>query len=577
MADVELFDAPPEVQRLKVQDYVERFKELDSQRTSWVEEWKLITKYIFPRRSIFLDSKGRAERVGKDIYDGTALGALNLFANGIMGYFISSSYPWFKTMLPWSEANGLPGVRAWLDQVEKILYDDFHRSNFYEETVEILKDAGALGTAALYIEEDMDENVPQFLAIHPKEFYIDVDKFGRVNTLYRRFWPKVRQMVRRFGYENCSSQVQGLYDAKKYGEAIEVVHAVEPREDRDVHSLKTTDKKWASVYFELGKSHTLSEGGYDIFPFFVLRISTNSDEVYGRGPGNDSLIDVMRANRIGKDMLKYSNRAADPPMNVPEEMRNRTDRRPGGENFYSRPDMIMQPIQTSSEFPIALDREARIAARIEDHFMVDFFLMLQRVGVGKMTATEVMERQAEKAAVLGTLIGRIASDFLDPVIQAMFAFAMRAGRIPVPPQSLAVWMNQRGIQKGTLKVEYIGPLAQAQRKFHVTQGTVQALNVVLPYAKFHPEILDIYNWDEIGRDISEAQGMPARLILDDNQLQALREAKAKAQQEAAQMQNAMAGADAYQKMTKAPEQGSPIQDIGEANAAAVKTAVGGGA
>jgi hypothetical protein len=561
-----------ELERKSVDHYSERFKELDDQRTSWVKEWKLITKYVFPRRSVFLDSKGRAERVGNDIYDGTALGALNLFANGIMGYFISSAYPWFKVNLPWARANELPGVRNWLDEIERILYDDFHRSNFYEETVEILKDSGALGTAALLIEEDLNDNVPKFLAIHPKEFFIDVDRYGKVNTLYRRFWVSVREMIERYGEDAVSDRVRQLYQNHQFSEKVAVVHAVEPREERDVSSLKSIDKPWASVYFEEDGSHLLSESGYDVFPYFVLRISTNSDEVYGRGPGNDALVDVMRINKVSKDLLKFSNRAADPPYNVPQEMRNRTDKRPGGENYYSRPDMIMQPIQTGGDFPIALDREERISQRIEDHFMVDFFLMLQRAGMAKMTATEVMERQAEKAAVLGTLIGRIASDFLDPVIQAMFAFAMRAGRVPAPPESLRIWMIQNGHHKGMLKVEYIGPLAQAQRKFHVTQGTMQALNVILPYAQFEPKILHIFKWFEIARDIAEAQGMPARLLKDEKELAMVLQQLAQAEQAAQQQAMAMQGAEQYQKMVKAPEEGSPVAGIGEMMA----QAVGGG-
>jgi hypothetical protein len=194
-----------------------------------------------------------------------------------------------------------------------------------------------------------------------------------------------------------------------------------------------------------------------------------------------------------------------------------------------------------------------------------------------MTATEVMERQAEKAAVLGTLIGRIASDFLDPIIRTMFAYAMRAGRIPPPPQTLAVWMAQNGHRKGTLKIEYIGPLAQAQRKFHVTQGTTQALNAILPYAQFHPQILDIFNWDEIAREIAESHGMPARLILSEDLLQQLRQAKAEAEQRAAEMAQQQQGADMYQKLKDAPQEGSPVTEIGQQLAAAVGAGVAPGA
>ena len=552
----------------RANEIIERWKQLDSERVSWVEEWKLISKYVFPRRSVFTDSRGKAERVGQSVYDGTAIGALNLFANGIMGYAVTAMTPWFKTGLPWTAANELPGVRAWLDFGEKVMYDDFRRGNWYEEAVEIMKDGGSMGTAVLYGEEDEDSGAPMFRAIHPKEFYIDTDQYGRVNTVYRRFWSTVRTLVAQFGLENLSAQTQSLYQAATLDQKIEILHSCEPREDRDITSVAATDKKWASTYTEKANAHIIRESGYDIFPYFTLRISTNSDEKYGRGPGSDSLVDTIRINRISKDMLKISNRAADPPYNVPMEMRNRVDRRPAGNNYYTRPDMKMEPVPSPTAYPIAIDQENQIRKAIEENFFVDFWLMLQRSGAQKMTATEVMERQAEKAAVMGTLIGRIESDLLDPVIQFVFAMAVKANRIPPPPPALLIWMQRNGKTKGTLKIEYIGPLAQAQRKFYLTQGIKAALAAVIPYAQVRPEILDNFNWDAVAREIAEAEGMPARLITDPEIVKAIRDARMQAQQAAAQENRELQGAEAYSKMKDSPGKGSPAAKAMESGAAA---------
>jgi hypothetical protein len=454
-------------------------------------------------------------------------------------------------------------VREWLDGVERIIYADFHNSNFYEETVEFLTDAGGVGTSVMYHEDNPDTDYPVFRAIHPKEFYVDVDEYGRVNTVYRRFWQSVRAVVARFGLEACSEQTQRIYNQGNLSERIEVMHAVEPREDYDRSKLDGKNKPWASVYMEYTNRHLLKESGYSAFPYYALRLTTNSDEKYGRGPGNDALTDIKRLNRMAKDMLSYSHRAADPPMNVPEEMRNKLDLRPGGRNYYSRPDAIATPIQLGAEFPFALDREQHLQARVEDYFMTDFFMMLQRVGVAKMTATEVMERQAEKAAVLGTMVGRIASDFLDPVIKNMFINAARAKRIDPPPAILLDWLEANQANTSSLKIEYIGPLAQAQKKFHVTQGTIQALNLTLQYAEIKPEILDLYDWDEIIKHIAINQGMPARLLRDERVVEEIRGARAEAMEEQKRMAMEQAGAAGYKDMRQAPEPGSPVEGIGD--------------
>lgn len=562
MADQAVLEAAPiKTDQEKADFHLERFSELSDERQSWESEWRLITKYVFPRRSVFKDSKGKAERVGTEVYDSTGIGANNLFANGIMGFSISNMTPWFKTGLPWEAANDLPGVREWLDFAEKIIYDDLRRSNFYEEAVEILRDGGALGTAALYGEENLGTSAPAFVAIHPKEFYLDVDEYGRVDTLYRSYWVSVRALVRRFGIDACSARTKQLYNQRKLGEKIQVLHACEPRGDRDLKSISARNKKWASTYVEVADRHLIKESGYDTFPYFVLRITTNSDEKYGRGPGSDALIAIMTKNRMAKDMLRLSNKAADPGHNVPMEMRNRFDSRPGAVNYYSRPDMKAEPMSVGGDYPIALERENQIREAIEDAFFVDFFLLLQRAQQMKMTATEVMERQSEKAAIMGTLIGRIESDFLEPVIQFVFGLAAKSGRIPPPPPALIVWMAQNGKSRGQLKIEFIGPLAQAQRKFYLTQGIKAALAAVLPVAQVRPEVVDNFDWDGIVRELAAAEGMPARLISDPEIVKAIRDARMQAQQAAAQQQQALQAADMMPKLAQAPQDGSPLQQM----------------
>ena len=242
-------------------------------------------------------------------------------------------------------------------------------------------------------------------------------------------------------------------------------------------------------------------------------------------------------------------------------MRNRFSSKPDARNYLKPGEKPPEPLLSGAQYPMALQDQQWVKERIEDHFLVDFFLMLQRSKDIVKTATEVMEMQAEKAAVLGTLIGRLQSEFLDPTIDLMFYNGVKAGRIPPPPVALLQWMVANGETAGNIKVEYIGPLAQAQKRFHVTQGVIQGLNSTLPYAQMKPEILDLYDWDEVIRAIAEAQGMPARLVLDEKAVAAIRLARQQAMQQAAQQQQEMAGADAYQKMQKAPEAGSPLEKV----------------
>jgi len=177
-----------------------------------------------------------------------------------------------------------------------------------------------------------------------------------------------------------------------------------------------------------------------------------------------------------------------------------------------------------------------------------------------------MERQAEKAAVLGTVIGRISSEFLDPIIDLTFDIAMRGKRLPPPPPAFVQAMQQDG---GRIEVDYLGPLAQAQKKFHVTQGATQSMNAVAPLMQMNPQIADLINWDQLALEIMRAYGMPQKIVRDKTEVAQLR------QQKAMQQQQAMAQAQQQQLIDKYPldkdaPAGGPMEELGDQLRKAIK-------
>jgi hypothetical protein len=176
-----------------------------------------------------------------------------------------------------------------------------------------------------------------------------------------------------------------------------------------------------------------------------------------------------------------------------------------------------------------------------------------------MTATEVMERQAEKAAVLGTIIGRVSSEFLDPVIDLTFDYAMKGKRLPPPPPEFAKAMIQSG---GRIEVDYLGPLAQAQKKFHVTQGATQSIQAIAPIMQMNPNVADLINWDQLVMEMLRSYGMPQKAVNDLRDVAKIRQQKAAQQQQMMAMQQEQQLIDKYPMDKEAP-QGSPMEEIGK--------------
>jgi hypothetical protein len=186
-----------------------------------------------------------------------------------------------------------------------------------------------------------------------------------------------------------------------------------------------------------------------------------------------------------------------------------------------------------------------------------------------MTATEVMERQAEKAAILGPVIGRIESDVLDKIIAVAFRQAVQAGRIPPAPPAL-------GRLVGTpIQVEYIGPLAQASKKFHIQHGIQQSLSMFGGLMQMDPNVSGLLKWEDVGRRLLESTGMPQDVVRDRREyaewVQAMERA-AQAQDQREQQAQMMQNAD---KLSQAPEPGSPMQEINRSMQGSMAMAQGG--
>ena len=238
-----------------------------------------------------------------------------------------------------------------------------------------------------------------------------------------------------------------------------------------------------------------------------------------------------------------------------EEMHD-IDLSPRGITYKPTKDSTLEPVRTGENYPITLQELANYEQAVKDWFYVDYFLALQEKQ-GNMTATEVMELQGEKAATLSTFIVSL-NKFLSNVISRSFKLLMRAGRLPPPPMALAK-------SNTALKIDFTGPLAQNQKKYHQMGGTMQALGAIGPIMQMFPNAGDFIDGDELMKSTMEGMGMPQNIIREDDDVQKVREERIKAQQEAAAQQQQMAMAQTLMqnanKLGQGAQEGSPMDEI----------------
>lgn len=538
----------------RARDILKRVKQASDVRDPWIPQWEDIARYFLPARDDILQTKPDGYRLGQDIFDGTAVSALQMYVDGIYGYMVSPAIQWFKLAVPDEQLNEDPEVRGWLEDTEARLYSSLRRSNFYEQVRPFLEDGIGFGTGVLYPEEDFANSKLMFSSITPAQCYLAENGYGVVDTLYRQFRQTTKQLVNKFGLGALSEHAKRLYAENPYTQ-IGVVHAVFPRSDRDTTKVDNQNMKWASVWIELpnqnntgtssivADGHILHESGFEAFPYVAWRFRKSSNTPYGTSPCMEILADVMGLNEMGKTMLSAAQMSVEPPLNAPGSMEGEVLYEPRAINYYDDPQRIVTPMNTGINYPIGVDREERRQNAVERHLRSDFFMFLS-TAEREMTATEVLERQSEKAAILGPAIGRLTSEALDKILDRVFALEMNAGRLFPPPDKLIAYHQATGT---AVDIDYLGPLVQAQKRHFTTVGMERGLQATAGLMELRPELGDIINWDETMEELLEAHGFPQKAINPDEIVLAIREQRQQEIQQAQQVEQA-------EKMSKAVKQ-----------------------
>ena len=543
-------EAPPGHNKA-TSEILNKFTQLKSKRHTWESAWADIADFVLPRRSGMDLSTTPGETFGELMYDTTANAAAQLLADGLQGYITTPTSRWFRIGYEAPSMKDVEEGKEWLEECEEIIAYLFGRTNFYEAINQIFLDGVTIGTATLYIEDDYENSALTFSARHPKEIYIETNSQGVVDTVFRHYKQTAKNIVQSWP-DNLPTGFKEQMLTDPFRE-YEMIHAVFPREDRDIYKADKINKPFASFYILKESQHLLAEGGYDDNPYIVWRYRTSTNETYGRSPSWDALSDIKVSHQIMKTLIQSAHLAVQPPMMAPQEMQGNLNLTPNGVSWYVENNRRPEPIYTGGQYPVGRDMQAVVQHAIQQHFRTDYFLMwTQSMGQAK-TATEVMEMQGEKAAIMGTIISRVGAELLNPMFDRVFGIALTNGWLPPIPEEMSQYAG------APMKIDYVGPLAQAAKRHWNTQAINQTLIQYVSLFEVFPELRHRVPTAELGRFLLEQGGFPEKLITDDAEYE---QAVAQEQAQNAQAQEEMNGAaqaDVYSKLTEAPQGGSPAE------------------
>lgn len=536
----------------KRNNYLIRWQALKTERQSWFDHYKEISDFILPRSGrFFVTDRNRGNKRHNSIYDSTGTRALRVLAAGMMAGMTSPARPWFRLAITDTQLMERGPVKVWLDTVSKLMRDIFNKSNTYRALHSVYEELGSFGTAADIIMPNYD-NVIHHTPLTAGEYAISTDELGNVCTLYRELDKTVSQLVKEFGITNVSDTVRYLYErGQGLDDWVTIVHAIEPRTDRDYEKKDNKNMPWSSCYFEMGQAENnkyLRESGFKRFPALGPRWAASGGDIYGNSPGMEGLGDIKQLQHQQFRKAQGIDFMTQPPLQAPASLKTEgMNKLPGGVSYY---DMTGAGNTIKPLFDVRLDLQhllmdiQDVRTRIKETFYVDLFLMLAQADTGReMTAREIAERHEEKLLMLGPVLERLHNELLNPLIDVTFDQMIRAKIIPPPPQEL---------HGQDLNVEFVSMLAQAQRAVGVTAvdrliGTIGSIGALQANAGMSATVMDKLDVDQAVDAYSDMLGVDPNLIVADDKVAIIRQNRA--QQQAAAQKAAAAPAAAMTAKT----------------------------
>ena len=498
---------------------------LMEQRSTWESHWQECADFMQPRKAEITQERARGDKRNLQIFDATAIHALELLASSLQGMLTSSANRWFSLRYKEDQLNDIDEAKEWLEDVTDKMYTAFARSNFQQEIFEAYHDLITFGTACMMIEGDEDQ-ILRFSTRHIKELYIQENDKGFIDTVYRRFKIPVHAAVEKFGLENLSLETGKLFKKEPF-EKIELVHVARPRTIYNENKLDKKNMPFQSIYFEFGSGHIIDIGGFKELPYVVPRYLKASTEIYGRSPAMNALPDVKVLNKMVETAMKAAAKQVDPPLLVPDDSMLSPIRMSAGSLNYYRSgsrDRI-EPLNIGQQTSVTLNQENQRREAIAKMFHIDQLLIQAN---RSMTATEVLQRNEEKMRILGPVLGRLQSELLQPLILRVFNIMLRNKLFLQAPEILT---NQE------IDIEYVSPMALAQ-KGQELQSLMRGLELFGQIGQIAP-VQDYIDEEGLVKQIIRITGLPARMIRGDKEVKMMREQRAAAQAQQMQMMQAM--------------------------------------
>lgn len=552
---------------LSVKRILEQCKTLDAMRLPNEGVWDELGGICFPRNGSMATQRqpstgGRPDRQRvAENYDGTAMRACNTLATGQSARITPMGARWF-VLRPPASLTGNQVAENWYARCTEILIAKLGSSNFYNRAYECYQYRGCYGISALETTAGAADRGLHFRVMPVGTFSIAENSLDEVDTIYRRYYRTPAQLAEQFGEKALPKDV-----GKKFADAAtrhlnseEIIHAIEPRRDRDPRRMDAANKPTGSWHVHVASATLLRESGFDSMPVACSRWQTNALNPYGWAPADYALPEALQANFQEQMLDVLSELAAFPRILYPAGMKDEIDFGALGLTSFdpsAGETAVPREWMTAGRYDISKDRAADKKRSIEAAFFTELFTAVSRLSP-TATATQVGAIVSESREMFHPIYSNMVREFHTPVLRRCFTLLLQQGEMPPPPPGV-IQSDDIGPFIADPEVEYVSAMALALEQSNIA-GFSEILQVLTPLAQLDPQWLAFLNPEAIGPYLVIAKGLPTSFLRTPEQMQAMAQAQAQAQQ----AQQAMLATQAVRNIGGVDEAAKAAQMVSQA-------------
>lgn len=546
----------------RINNIFQRFKVLKNNKQSLTSLFSLISEYVYNRKYDRYGVPNSGIFADGDIYDNTAQRANGIMANVMVNNIWPNGPRTFSLGRTWDTPD-TEEVKNYFSYVNQQMYSvmDNTKAGLQTALDEYMLDQGAFATSGIYVKEKEDDRaVPvRYEAWSIKGRYIDEGPDGNIDTIFSEISMSVRNAVKVYGYENLSARVRKDFDNGDIENKVKILHAIEPRLERDKSKKGVKDMPIASIHIEVDTRKILKESGMEEMPVFIGRFSKVPGEIYGRSPAMVAMADILEINAVREAISIATEKQLDPPMAVYDDGAlgaGAIDTSAGAINVFSVTGRLnagkpIEPLYTVGELQSSYTHIDTLKETINNHFYLDRLLDFNNET--RMTLGEAQLRNALRGQSLGAFYARQENEVITPMIERTFNILLKRGRLGVlsgsqeeieqlkrgaQPVYIPEALAQRMINgEDFYEITYLSPAKRTMQSEEL-RGIIETANFAVQVAPASPEIIDNIDFDKLIARVAKLSGAPMELIKDSDTVKKIREARAKQQEEIAKMEQA---------------------------------------